>query len=300
MLIRIEEFFKYLKFERNYSDQTLISYKYDIEHFDNFLVTEGIQFNEIDHKIIRMYNSSLMYRDNSRRTIARKNSSLRTYYRFLIRNNYISSNPFEYVERQKIDKKLPEVLTINEIIEILNVRVSPYEEINLRNKSIIHLLYSSGMRVSEIVSIKIRDIDFENQNIIVTGKGNKQRIVLMNDVCIECLKSYLKLARPKIVHVGTMEDQGFVYANKQGKPLTTRSVEIFLKKMGEQMSPPKRIYPHIFRHSFATHLLDGGADLRVIQELLGHSSVQATQVYTHLSNKALKDNYDQAHPHSHK
>ena len=194
MLIKVEDFYKYLKFERNYSDQTLISYQYDLTFFDNFLEREGIKFEEIDHKVIRSYNATLMYKDNSRRTIARRNSSLRTYYKFLIKNNYVSSNPFEFVERQKIDKRLPEVLTIDEIREILEIKISDKYEINLRNKSIIHLLYSSGMRVSEIVSLKTSHIDFNNNSILVTGKGNKQRIVLINDLSKEVLIEYLKTA----------------------------------------------------------------------------------------------------------
>jgi len=265
VLINLKDFFQYLKYERNYSDLTIKSYKLDIEHFDNFLTVEAIKFEDIDHRIIRMYNSSLMYKNNSRRTIARKNSSLRTYFRFLIKNGYINNNPFEYVERQKIDKKLPEVLTIDEVCEILQIEISNEKFINLRNKTIIHLLYSSGMRVSEIVSIKSREIDFNEGSIVVLGKGNKQRIVLINDVCLDVLKEYLK-ERIAYIEVAPEKDPGYVFCNKQGEALTTRTIELTLKKMGEHMSPPKRIYPHIFRHSFATHLLDGGADLRIIQE----------------------------------
>lgn len=296
MLIKLDEFFMNIQYERNLSLKTVESYRRDILEFDNYLKENGVLFEQINHQIIRAYNSHLMVKENTRRTIAQKNSALRTYFKFLLKNGYIAEDPFIFVERQKISRKLPEVLTINEIIEILNIELSPKDYINERNRAIIHLLYSSGMRVSEIVSVKVKDLDFNEGCIIVLGKGNKERVVLMNDECIEVLKHYLEYGRPKLMRD---YENPYLFLNAQGTQISQRSIEEFLKAMGEKMNPPKHIYPHIFRHSFATHLLDGGADLRTIQELLGHASLQATQVYTHVSNQALRDNYRYYHPHSH-
>jgi len=294
MLIKLEEFYNYILYERNLSNLTYLSYSRDIDEFEKFCEKEMIKFEDIDHITIRSYNSMLMMKNNTKRTIARKNSSLRTYYRFLNKNKYYDSNPFIYVERQKIDKKLPEVLTVQEITEILKIKVNKCEEINARNKCIVLLLYSTGLRCSEIVNVKLNDINFEDNSILVLGKGNKQRYVLFLDKTKEELLHYINYDRVLL----DKENSPYLFLNKSGSKLTKRSIELFLQEMGKRLSVPKRIYPHIFRHSFATHLLDGGADLRVIQELLGHESIQATQVYTHLSNKTLHDNYRLAHPHS--
>lgn len=295
MFLKEEDFLNYLEYERNLSKLTIKSYGRDMNEFENFLNSEGLDIKNIDHKVLRMYQARLITKNNSRRSIARKVSTLRTYFKFLNKNNYLNINPFVYFERQKIDKRLPEVLSIGEITELLNIEVSENQELNLRNKAIVHLLYSSGMRVSELVNVKFSDIDFENSLIKVLGKGNKERFVMMYDEAKEVIKEYIRIAYP-LLSVG--KDSEYLLLNSNGEKLTQRGVELVLQKMGNNMSPKKRIYPHILRHSFATHLLDGGADLRSIQELLGHESIEATQVYTHLSNQALHKNYSSAHPHS--
>lgn len=295
MLIKKEEFLDYLTYERNVSPLTLESYRRDLNEFDIFLQKEDIKFENIDHKIIRTYNSQQLYKGNKRRTISRKNSSLRSYYRFLNNNNFYDKNPFIYLERQKIETKLPEVLTIKELQELVEITITDIKEINIRNKTIVHLLYSSGMRVSELVNVKINDIIWSEGVIKVLGKGNKERFVFVNEVAMGYLEYYVSNSRKELIKENTNDS---LFINKFGNPLTKRSVEMILKSMGEMMTPPKRVYPHILRHSFATHLLNGGADLRSIQELLGHESLKATQVYTHISNRQIKENYWKSHPHS--
>ena len=294
MLIRIDEFYNYIKIEKNMSDLTLFSYQRNINEFSNYLDREIVEFNDITHKTIRGYNAYLLKKGNSRRTVAQKNATLRTYFKFLNKNGYADFDPFVFAEKQRIEKRLPEVLSINEVVELMNVKVSKNESINQRNTCIVELLYSSGMRCSELVNIKLTDIDLENDVILVTGKGNKQRLVMINDDAKTCLLTYISDGREKL----KTKDDGYLLLNRFGEQMNVRGVEKTLTEMGEHMSTPKRIYPHILRHSFATHLLDGGADLRVIQELLGHSSISATQVYTHVSNTALYESYRNAHPHS--
>lgn len=295
MLIKKEEFLDYLTYERKVSTLTVESYRRDLVEFDIFLKKEGIEFKNIDHKVIRTFNSQQLYKGNKRRTISRKNSSLRSYYRFLNNNHYYDKNPFIYLERQKIETKLPEVLTIKELQELVEIEITDVKQINIRNKAIVHLLYSSGMRVSELVSVKINDIFWSESVIKVLGKGNKERFVFINEIALGYLNLYVTNSRNELIKDGSND---FLFVNKFGNQLTKRSVEMILKNMGEKMNPPKRVYPHILRHSFATHLLDGGADLRSIQELLGHESLKATQVYTHVSNRQIKENYWKSHPHS--
>lgn len=297
MLSHYKEFFDYLGIERNMSPLTVKAYQRDLDEFTAFLGKEDIKEDEIDHRILRFYSSSLMMKKNSKKTIARKLSSLRTYYRFLNKNGYRDNNPFTYFERQKLDKKLPEVLTIKEVMDLMEIEISPSKDLNLRNKALIHLLYSSGVRVSELVNIKLDDIYWESQEIKVLGKGNKERFVMLYDEAVNILKSYCETARLNLIKG---EDCGYLFVNRLGQKMTPRGVESVLKEMGNHMRPPKSIYPHILRHSFATHLLDGGADLRSIQELLGHDSIEATQIYTHLSTQSLRESFYKAHPHSRK
>lgn len=292
MLIYYDEFFKYLEFERNVSKLTIKAYKRDLAEFNDFLKKENLTFNDIDHRILRIYCADLMAKNNEA-SIARKTSALRSYYRFLNRSGYYKDNPFIYFERPKTHRRLPEVLSFKEIKSLLEIKISDDDNLNLRNLTIVHLLYSTGVRVSELVNIKISDIYFESQEIKVLGKGNKERLVMVYDLALATCLKYINETRPKLVD---REDEGYLLLNRQGKKMTVRGVEFILKKMGRSMQPPKDIYPHLIRHSFATHLLDGGADLRSIQELLGHDSIEATQIYTHVSVQNLRDSFNKHHP----
>jgi len=297
MLKHYDEFFNYLEVERNMSPLTIKAYHRDLDEFTTFLERENIREEKVDHRILRFYSSSLMMKHNSKRTVARKLSSLRTYYHFLNKNAYSTTNPFTYFENQKIDHKLPEVLSIKEVMDLLEVKISDSPDLNMRNTAMVHLLYSSGVRVSELVNIKLNDIYWDSNEIKVLGKGNKERFVMLYDEAKACLLEYCMQARRNLVKDSSCD---YLLVNRLGQKMTPRGVESVLKEMGNHLVPPKSIYPHILRHSFATHLLDGGADLRSIQELLGHDSIEATQIYTHLSTQALRESFYKAHPRSKK
>lgn len=294
MLSHIQEYLDYIEFEKNYSKLTIASYKRDLLEFKDFLEKE--KYVVIDVKVIRSFMLYLS-NDNSNRSIARKVSSLKSYYKFLRKNKITDDNPFESLERQHIKKRLPEILSFDEIVELLNLKISSSDEINARNTLIVRVLFASGVRVSELTNIKISDIDFFLKYIRIHGKGNKDRLVFIDDETVDCIYDYIDNYR---VLFENHSNNSYLLTNRYGNKMTDRSVQIILKEMGKKMKNPKDIYPHMLRHSFASFLLEDGADLRSIQELLGHKSLQATQVYTTLSSKRLQENYLSAHPHAKK
>ncbi len=294
MLKYIDLYLDYIKYEKNYSELTIKSYKRDFEEFNTFLKQEEIDI--IDAKTIRAYMYYLSS-NNTRRSIARKLSSLKSYYKYLRKNELSKENPFETLERQHIKKRLPEILTMDEISELLSIEISNKEEINKRNYLIVRLLFVSGVRVSELTSIKLTDIDLNEKYLKIHGKGNKDRLVFVDDETIDYVYDYISVYREMFEN---HNETSYLFINKFGNKLTDRSVQLILQEMGRRMKTPKDIYPHMLRHSFASSLLEDGADLRSIQELLGHKSLQSTQVYTSLSNQRLQQNYLQSHPHAKK
>jgi len=295
MLKYRDEFLDYMKVERNYSLFTILSCCRDLDEFASFLDQEGIEFTTVDARTIRMYMTHLMTINNIRKTIARKLSSLKSFYKYLIRNDITNDNPLDTIDRQKIDKKLPEVLPIEQVIELFSITISNKAEINLRNKAIAETLYASGIRVSEMVNIKLEDLNLNNLTCKVKGKGNKERIVFINDFAKDSLCDYLEHGR--LILLSKVNDpKPYVFINNSGNKLSSRGVEMIIKAMGRKLKQPKDIYPHMLRHSFATHLMDNGADIRNVQELLGHKSISATQIYTHVSKSHLKEVYQKSNP----
>ena len=292
MLKYIDLYLDYIKYEKNYSELTIKSYKRDFEEFNSFLKQEEIDI--IDAKTIRAYMYYLSS-NNTRRSIARKLSSLKSYYKYLRKNELSKENPFETLERQHIKKRLPEILTMYEISELMSIEISNKEEINKRNYLIVRLLFASGVRVSELTNIKLTDIDLNEKYLKIHGKGNKDRLVFVDDETIDYVYDYISVYREMFEN---HNETSYLFINKFGNKLTDRSVQLILQEMGRRMKTPKDIYPHMLRHSFASSLLEDGADLRSIQELLGHKSLQSTQVYTSLSNQRLQQNYLQSHPHA--
>lgn len=289
-----DKFLDYLQYEKRYSQYTFKFYKRDLEEFENFLNQEDI--SEVNHKTIKSYMYSLTKKGNSRRTIARKLSSLKSFYKYIRKNNLSEDDPFSLIEKQHISKRLPEVLQIDEIIELMEIELSDKEHINNRNYLLIRILFATGVRVSELTNIKIEHIDFNESYLKIRGKGNKDRFVFFDEDTRNLLLNYLKNDWPLF----KKEETTFIFLNKFGNKISERSVELILQEKGRKLKSPKDIYPHMIRHTYASMLLESGADLRVIQELLGHTSLQATQVYTSLSNQRLQKNYLDAHPHSKK
>jgi len=288
----INQFEKYIASERYYSKNTVRAYLLDIGEFNSYLKSKDIktELNELTDFEIRGYIGWL-YRKNMKSTLERKLASLRTYFEFLKNENLININPAKLVPSPKKQNKLPEFLTVDEVFKIID-NYTFKGKLGLRDKAIIELLYSSGIRVGELVSISIKDFDFENMLLKVMGKGNKQRIVPIGSKAIDSICKFLEvrnLFNPKT-------DKLFI--NNRGYSITERTIGRIIKKISNEAGISKNISPHVFRHSFATHLLGSGADLRAIQDMLGHSSLSITQKYTHTSIEKIMEIYDQSHPRS--
>ncbi len=286
-----KKFLTYLKVERNYSEHTLTSYTHDISEFYNFL--DGVKPETVDKLKIRSYLATLKNNNLSKRTVARRTASLRTFFRFQVREGFRKDNPMGGIQTQKLEKKLPMVLDENEMIRLLE---APADDASgRRDKAIMETLYSAGMRVSELVQLTVEGIDFIGGSCRVLGKGRKERVCPIGGKALKSIQEYLKI-RDKEIKKPSRALFLNHSPNQTGSPLTVRSVRRILDKYIKQTCKRENISPHTLRHSFATHLLNRGADLRAVQELLGHANLSTTQIYTHVSTQRLKEAYDKAHP----
>ena len=286
------DFLKYLKIEKNYSKYTIINYGKDLKIFKKYLDSEHItNIKNVDYKVLRQYLSFLYDFDYEKKTITRNISTLRSFFKYLHKENIIKSNCMTLIESPKLDKKLPKVLNAIEIEDILNIPdiTTP---IGKRDSVILELIYSTGVRVSELVNIKISDIDFGSKKIIINGKGNKERIVLFGHVLEDKINLYLNDGRKELVK----DINDYLILNKNGNKITPRGIELIIDKILKAGHINFKISPHTLRHTFATHMLNNGADLKTVQELLGHESLSTTQIYTHVSNERLKSVYLKTHP----
>jgi len=292
----LENFKLYLDVEKNFSVHTIRAYFSDILSFLIWLDKDT--FEEVDYHTIKEYLVFLQKFNYSKTTTARKIASLRTFFNFLYREKVIDFNPVKAVHSPKRGKSLPKFLSEEETEIILN-GVKADTPAGYRNKVILELLYSSGMRISELSSLKFSDLNIENNEIRVFGKGAKERIVLVSDKVKDMLNIYINTVRPLINTEGkksAADDEAYVFINKTGYRLQPQTVRSVIKDTVNLLQLPKHVTPHVFRHSFATRLLNHGADLRVVQELLGHASISNTQIYTHVTTERLKQAYDEAHP----
>lgn len=283
-----EAFGLYLEIERNLSPHSIRAYRQDLDLFHEFLADQPL--SEVDYRTLRRFLGFLKQQGYERSTIARRMATLRTYFRFLARERMVSANPTVGLQSPKLARKLPSFLDWDELLRLLE---APDESpLGLRDRALLELLYATGMRVSEIAELELAQIDWDEGEIRVLGKGSKERMVLMSDEARQHLQRYLDDARPALRSVETAR----LFLNRHGKPLSARSIDRMLKRHALKAGITKAISPHTLRHTFATHLLEGGADLRVVQELLGHSSLSTTQIYTHVSQDRLRQIYQQAHP----
>ena len=296
----IDQFLEHLRYERNVSSHTLRNYSSDLEQFTGFLTQdkkrEIPEVSQIDHLTIREWLSSLHTAQKRKSSIARKLAALRTFFQFLVREGVLELNPAKLVSTPKLEKKLPKHLSIEEAVRFIE---SPDQETDLgkRDRAMLELMYATGVRVAELTTLNLSDVDFQNQLIRVTGKRRKQRIVPFGDPAGEAIRDYLTV-RDKFLFNAPISkrDDEVLFLNYQGTRITTRSVGRMVEKYIRICAGMHNISPHALRHSFATHLLDSGADLRDIQELLGHARLSTTQVYTHVSMEKLIEVYDKAHP----
>lgn len=285
----------YLSEERRYSEHTVNNYFSDLLEYRNFLKDRGINFLEISLNTGREFAYYLNKKSFKPSSINRKLSSVRNFYRFLISEEIIRDNPFDQIENVKAEQKLPRYIYSNEIDELFN-SIDRNNHLGNRNYAILELLYGTGIRVSELCNIKLQEIDFYNDNILISGKGGKERYVPMHQFVKESLLDYINTSRNYLLAQNKGEVVENLFINHRGGPLTTRGVRVILNNITEQAALNLQISPHMLRHSFATHLLDNGADLRSVQELLGHENLSTTQIYTHISKEKLKESYMTYHP----
>ena len=298
----IEEFINYIELEKGYSEHTKRGYLTDLLQFQAFLekntwavkLDEAGLVREVDPVVIRKYMAQL-HRDKLKKTsIGRKVAALKSLFKYLVRRGVMVKNPVEFIQTPKKEKYIPTFLTVDEILAILE-KSFENEKMGLRNRAMLELLYSSGIRRAELIGLNTGDVDFGQALIRVRGKGKKERIVPVGPQAMQTMKAYLE--RGRIAAVETGLEQPF-FTNKQGKRLNPRTVSRIVDHMAILGGLNRKISPHVFRHTFATHLLDGGADLRAIQEMLGHESLSTTQKYTSVSIAKLMETYDMAHPRS--
>ncbi len=287
----------YLRIEKGYSEHTLRNYLSDIEIFFEYLkekrleVTEEKVLEKLEPVDIRGFLAS-RFRLNKSSSNQRRLSAVKTFFRFLLKRALIKSNPAEIISSPRTEKTLPKAISVDEIFALIH-SIDSNDVLSLRNRAMVELMYGSGLRVSEIISVNIPDIDLNNHTLKVLGKGNKERIVPIGSYSAEAISEYMN-KRSELIRTETEA----LFLNKNGERITTRSVARIIKKYLNKCAINKKVSPHTLRHSFATHLLGSGADIRFIQELLGHSSLSTTQRYASASIEHLMQVYDKSHPHS--
>ena len=286
-----------MEVEKNYSVYTIQNYFKDIDEFKTFINEEkyGDLLKIKTENIARYYISNLVTKGYSRKSIARKISSLRAFYRYLTIEQWIYYSYFENVETPKLEKQLPKFLYQNEI-EMMFKAINKTTPLGKRDNALLELLYGSGLRVSEICAITQKNLDFANEMIKVFGKGHKERYVPMNQRTIDALKEYIYLGRPVLIQSVELNAPDNLFVNHHGGALTPRGVRVILDNIITKTGEIGHVYPHMIRHTFATHLLDGGADLRSVQAMLGHENLSTTQIYTHVSKEQIKESYMLNHP----
>lgn len=291
----MQAFIEYMQIEKNASPNTVIHYRKDLKTFFSFLQREGkLELNQVDYQVVRLFLTFLHDQKLSRRSISRTISSLRSFYKYLEREDYVSKNPFINVTLPKTSQPIPTFFYKEELGKLLEVN-DLSDPLGQRNQAIIELLYATGIRVSECQGLRLTDIDFSIGTLFVTGKGRKERYVPFGKFAKIALERYIKDGRDKLLNK-TNSPTDFVFLNARGTPLSDRGIRLILNKILEKAALTVNIHPHKLRHTFATHMLNEGADLRAVQELLGHDNLSSTQIYTHVTKDRLRSVYMDSHP----
>ena len=280
-----DEFLNYIK-NKNYSNYTVNSYSKDLDNFYIYLKQNNTEIKKVNYKFLRGYLTVLYDKLYSKKTIARNISTLKSFFKYLKKENIIESNPMNLIKTPKIDKKLPKFLNYDEIEKILSIPDTT-TFLGKRNALILELLYSTGIRVSELVNIKLNDIDLSEEKILILGKGNKERYVLFGSKAKEKILDYLS---------EKTDNSPYLIVNRYGNKITDRGIRKILDSIILEASLSYKISPHTLRHTFATHMLDSGANIEIVKELLGHESLSTTQIYTHVTSESLKRVYSKTHP----
>jgi integrase/recombinase XerC len=290
----LDQFIRHLKYEKNASPHTISSYRRDLTQLAVYLRERRIGLKKVDNVVLRGFLATLYAKRERKSTIARKLSAIRSFFQFCVKKNWLQDNPAKVVATPKQEKSVPSFLSEEEMSQFLDLPQTD-KPLDLRDKAMLELLYATGLRVSELVGIDLADVSFEERLIRVKGKGKKERIVPFGTMAENSLSGYLRMRRS--INKGDVDGTA-LFLNYRGKRITPRSVERTVDKYIKTTAVRRKISPHSLRHSFASHLLSRGADLRVIQELLGHESLATTQKYTHLDLKQLLDTYKKSHPRS--
>lgn len=287
----INSYEDYLKIDKKYSKNTLLSYMNDINKFNEYIKNKD--FKKIEKKDIISYLDNERKKGMKDRTLSHNLIVIKNFYKYLYRIGEIKENPVQTIELPKLKKALPHVLSVEEVDKILNIDLN--DKYDYRNKAMLELMYSSGLRISELVNLKIQDIDLSENIVRVCGKGSKERIIPIGDYATNYLKIYVNQYRRQFIK---KQVNDYLFLNSRGSNISRQALFKIIKQIIRDKNIKKDVSPHTLRHSFATHMLENGADLRSIQELLGHSDISTTQIYTHISNKILKENYEESHPHN--
>ncbi|AEH47341.1 Tyrosine recombinase xerD [Parageobacillus thermoglucosidasius C56-YS93] len=292
----LKDFLHYLTVERNLAKNTIVSYERDLKKYAHYLRhVEQIQsWNDVSRLHIMQFLKFLKEKGSSPKTIARHIASIRSFHQFLLREKIADQDPSVHIESPQMERTLPKVLSLEEVEALLEAPKTN-TPIGIRDKAMIELLYATGMRVSELVNLNLSDVHLTMGFVRCYGKGNKERIVPVGSMALDALKAYLETARPKLINPKKRTTDA-LFLNHYGDRLTRQGFWKILKKLAKEANIEKELTPHTLRHSFATHLLENGADLRAVQELLGHADISTTQIYTHVTKTRLKDVYKQFHP----
>lgn len=293
----MNDFLEYLNYQKGYSNNTIINYQNDITEFLDFLNKENIEnIKDVDYSVVRFYLMNLYNQKFARNSVSRKLSSLRSFFKYLHNEEIVKINPFSLISSPKKEKKLPKFLYNDDIEKIFSIP-NTSTSLGQRDNLILELLYDTGVRVSELVNIKMDDINFNDKSIKILGKGNKERIVLYGTYAEVALENYLNSGRKELLKNKTTT---YLILNARGHNITTRGVRMIIDNIIKKACLKTHISPHTLRHTFATHLLENGADLLTVKELLGHSTLSSTQIYTHVTNERLRNIYLKSHPRARK
>ncbi|KYZ77500.1 recombinase XerD [Anaerosporomusa subterranea] len=289
----VSEFINYLAVERGLAQNTLESYGRDLRQFQAYLQESKIDFmKDLNRSTILTYLNNLQTNGKAVSTISRNLAAIKSFYQYLVRERYLEKDPAAHLESPKLEKKLPKVLSVHEVEELLK-QPNALLPAGLRDKAMLELLYATGIRVSELISLNISDVNLDMGYIKCYGKGSKERIVPLGSIAAKCVQDYLGKGRTKLVRT---YEEAALFINHHGNRLTRQGFWKIIKKYAQEACIVKEITPHTLRHSFATHLLENGADLRSVQEMLGHADISTTQIYTHVTRNHLKEVYDKTHP----
>lgn len=290
---QIEDYLHYLRVERGLSENTIKSYRQDLEEAGAFFDKHAGTITKVDQFVILNFLESLQKQNKARNTIIREVSTLRRFFQYLVQFHVIKDDPMLKVDSPKKAQTLPDVLTVAEVNKLLSMP-DVHKKLGIRDRAILETLYATGLRVSELVNLKLGDLHLPMNLLQTIGKGDKERIIPISDVAINWLNHYLKTTRVQLL--SGKSNTEYVFLNAHGRRLTRQAIWQMIKKYVKQAGIKRHVTPHTLRHSFATHLMENGADLRIVQELLGHSDISTTQIYTHVSHKHLTEVYNKFHP----